>query len=261
MSKQKAIFIATTGMLVLACLIPVEYANSLSHSSSEFLIGFSVFVIISAIATLLIKTEKKVEGEKKKFAVECGEVEFCVSQQDMKEFRKYFRKNLAGSEATYFSLFAVLISGIAVVLIFAGYNAFIVVASCLVFLAYAWYIKEFSRPESMSHDAGVNVVLSTEYALMDDSLYNWSADNIRLENVVLRKINQNLYYLAVYYNEHYQAYSTNRLQLALELSGIAEKENQKKQQSVRIPVPASEVPNVKPIADALLAVRNSTVLR
>lgn len=263
MSKQTKIFLFVTAVIILLLFIPLLYMD-LPNKMYNFLIYSIVLFVATAIIALFTSSEKRVEGKPVEDAYSNSDMVYQLTESQLAAFKKHFKIASANKENIYFIFVAIAFAFVAFVVIMLGYNIYLTITVLLIYLAYCWYIKDFSRPESYGTPIGelLTVGLSAQQAIVGSVIHNWSKPDMKIDDVVLRKLNNDLYYLAVYYIDYVVVWhKQSQTSIVLSVTGIKDIEKERKDFSARIPVPASEVEKVQPIVEALLARKNSTSVR
>jgi hypothetical protein len=264
MSKQTKIFLFVTAVIILLLLAPLQLMSIPESKTYNLFIYAIILFVATAIITLFTSSENRAEGKPIEDAYENSDIVYQITESQLTTFKKHFKIVSANKENIYFVFFAIAFSFMAIILILFGYNIFLTITVLLIYLAYCWYIKDFSRPESYRSSAGdlLTVGLSEQQAIVGSIIHNWSKPDSKIDDVVLRKLNNDLYYLAVYYIDYVVVWhKQSKTSIVLSATGIKDAEKERKDISARIPVPASEVEKVQPIVEALLARKNSTSIR
>lgn len=264
MSKQTKIFLFVTAAIILMLFFLLQYMDLPGRKTNNLLIYSIVLFVATAIITLFTLSENRAEGKPIEDAYDNSDIVFQLTESQLAAFKKHFKSVSANKENIYFVFFAIAFAFIGFVLIMFGYNIYLTVSVLFIYLAYCWYIKDFSRPESYRSPAGdlLTVGISKQQAIVGSIIHNWSKPDMKIDDVVLRKLNNDLYYLAVYYIDYVVVWhKQSKASIVLSATGIKELEKERKEISARIPIPASEVEKIQPIVDALLARKNSTSIR
>ncbi len=264
MKKGNVIFLLVTAIVVLLHLIPYEYL-SMSNARDQEMILWSLGVyVVSALIALLATSVNKADRIVTNELIDLCSIRFTVSQKKLNQFNNHFKNLAADKEKQMMILFSIVIASTAIVLSFFGFSIIILSIYAGLYIAFVWYLKEYLRPESheATDRAVIEVGISEERAIVGNTFFYWGGKDMKLEDVIFRKINSDLYYLAVYYNEYIVAQKglKNGHILAPFVSDY-EDNIIKKPGTARIPVPASQYELVKPLADQLLVIRNSTSVR
>ncbi|KAF5051474.1 hypothetical protein DSECCO2_418590 [anaerobic digester metagenome] len=235
-------------------LVIINELTGLSASKSlaiiaPIFVALTIFAIVNSIISSKEALSKYVEQE----IFLCN---YNVSPYVTRDFNKYFYDLNSDNRNLYLFLcmLGILIFAIALLIFNMGYlfvAEIAILSALVVLLIFNLKKKRWGLPT----DDTLSVQISADCLVLDGELTIWNSDTKKITDVIFRKINNQVYYLSVYYNSYSPGdngiLNTNYLEYSSNFSDdVVIVEN-----AISIPVPVAEKENVQLIVDEMMKMK------
>lgn len=190
-------------------------------------------------------------------------IEYDVYPTELQAFNQYFL-DIEKSKRLF-----ILISVIGLIVIscgvciMAGVNMVLVLeVMILTILMLIFTFYKIRNKSGIPEENKIHVSISENGVLLNGIRYSWNSEKSKITGVFLRKINENVSCLSVYYNKY--------LKIDIDLEGETDFQRKsggkpekklKMEKQIRIPVPANKTDNIQSVLDRLLKLKNSSVIK
>jgi len=237
-------------------LLSMKLLSKFSGLSTSLNITIAAIIVISLAAYIFFKARKVIqEVVNDDIENENYLCQYAVRSNVLDDFGQHFRS------LNRDNMVPDLILGIGGILIFAitaiilGLDIILAIeiTAVVILLVMLFYKKTKKNMEFAGLDE-IQVSISMNFVVINGKQTVWNSDMEKITDVILRKINEQSYYVTVYYNQYSDFIDNRRLNyLATNPEGIGIEEMQ-----ISIPVPASEKERVQ---EAVHELRKIKVVR